>query len=135
MDKNFEVRLRTWKKQYSKQRGGYGTGVWANIDSHPLDTMFDDLACMYQNAPDQYRNAFSKIIVRLDNEALDCLLYIRRIGLRLELTKQIRLFEYAVVITLLCMDFADPRDLLMSITLLIYGVKKAGKNIEDYLTL
>ncbi len=133
MDKNFEARLSTWKKQYSKQRGSYRTGVWANIDSHPLDTIFDDLADLYQNVPDQQRNAFSKIIVMLDHEVLDCLLYIRRIGLRLELTKQIHLFEYAIAITSLCVDFADPRDLLMSIMLLIYGAKKAGMNTENYI--
>lgn len=130
---SFEDSWERWKREYSKYRNGYNKDIWGNINKHPLDRILDNLAQL-----DLEASANQKTIIReaLDSgqiEPWDLTLYIRRIGLRLSVEKNTILVNWAIWAAIVSHKHVDPRDINVSIILMVVGAKKAGINIVNHL--
>jgi len=137
---NLDMRLKAWKEQYSKYRRGYDGGIWDNIDNHPLDLLFDELAQMcHQYTSVQERNMFSKLFSSgffksPSVETWDCVLYTRRLALRLEKRGQIDLLELGIeMISLYWKKHDDIRDSILTVYFLTLHAKRARLDIKSYL--
>ena len=140
MNTDLEKILKTWKKQYSKYRRGYDGGIWDNLDNHPLDLLFDELAQMYhRHTSAQDRDVFSRLfssgLFRTPSvETWDCVLYTRRLALRLEKRRQIDLLSLGIeMISLLWKKHDDVRDSILTVYFLTLHAKRAGVDMKSYL--
>ncbi len=132
MNLDFNSRWRAWQQAYARLKKSYNEDIWSNVADDPLDKVLDELADIALGTKPEEGLLIEQAIKKHKIEAWDLTLYVRRAGLRLEQEKHIELLERALAIVGVCSNYEDPRDMLVSLTLLIAGLRKSGISIEKY---
>lgn len=139
MDTNLDAHLKAWKKRYSKCRKGYEGGIWNDLGNHPLDVLLDELAQMsLQHTLVQEREKllglFSSGFFKSPAvETWDCVLYTRRLALRLEKSKQTDLLYAGIEMLSLYWQYEDIRDSILTANFLTLRARRAGFDVKSCL--
>jgi hypothetical protein len=134
MDKYFRTPWSKWKFKYlfnsKTYKFRYPENVWEDINVHPFDLVLDQLAKIYLDASLTEKIDIEKYVKKRVRLSWALVLYIRRVGLRLQHKKEDVLAYWAMGIALLASKSDDFRDIINSLILLKVGAEKVGLDLK-----
>lgn len=135
MDKtSFTTRFANIQEKIRKAKGNYEfksvEETWGNIGTNPLDIAFTDLAELYLEADDIHK----KQIIDYAGYDLpnDLWYFVRRVGLHIQSTSDIKWLEIGIAAALIDGARGDFRDLIVSLTLLRSSAESHGIDITPF---
>ncbi len=113
----------SWKTRYRQNSLIYGNSIWENIGTHQLDILFLALGKMFIEANPEQRIEIKNVFNTYE-QTWQLVIFIRRLGKLINLTKQEELVEIGLAIAEVTVERNDYRDIMASLGILKYGAEK-----------